>query len=90
MHHTKALEACKPMQRNSFSGHNLKAALPQLRSVCKQCKENAPSQQAESMILLDLPESPFQQAVTDFSDIEGHNFIIYADRFSEWLEVARL
>ena len=81
------------MQANAterFFWPYLNAALRQIRSVCKQCNENAPSQPAESMILSDPPEYPFQQVVTDFADMEGHDFIIYADRFSGWLEVAKL
>ena len=34
------------------------------------------------------PEFPFLMVVTDFCDIKGNQYIIYADRYSGWTEVA--
>ena len=68
----------------------LDAAIRQVRSKCRQCNENAPSQPSEEMVLSPPPDYPFQQVVTDFAEIEGHDFLVYADRYSGWLEVAKL
>ena len=76
--------------RSRFFWPGLDAAIRQLRSRCRQCNENAPSQSVEAMILSPSPEFPFQQVVTDFAEIEGHDFLVYADRYSGWLEVAKL
>ena len=36
------------------------------------------------------PEIPFQQTVVDLFDLEGHQFIVYADHYSGWIEAAKL
>ena len=76
--------------RDRFFWPGLDAAIHQLRLQCRQCNETAPSQRAEPLIITPTPDYPFQQAVSDFCDIEGHTFLIYADRFSGWVEVERL
>ena len=76
--------------RDRFFWPGLDAAIHQLRLQCRQCNETAPSQRTEPLIITPPPEYPFQQAVSDFCDIEGHTFLIYADRFSGWVEVERL
>ena len=81
------------MQSNAserFFWPSLNAAIQQCRSKCKKCNENAPSQPSESMMISAPPDYPFQQSVTDFAKIEGHDFLIYADRYSGWVEVAKL
>ena len=81
------------MQANAserFFWPGLSAAIKQLRAQCGQCNRNAPSQQAEPMIFTPPPEYPFQQVVADFAEIEGHDFLVYADRYSGWLEVAKM
>ena len=76
--------------RQRFFWPGLDAAIRQVRARCRQCNENAPSQPSEEMVLSPPPDYPFQQVVTDFAEIEGHDFLIYADRYSGWLEVAKL
>ena len=34
------------------------------------------------------PEFPFQQVVIDFVDIQGKNYLVYADRYTGWVEIA--
>ncbi len=68
----------------------LDAAVRQLRLQCRQCNEEAPSQSAEPSLSSPPPEVPFEQTVTDLCSIEGHTFLIYADRFSGWVEIDRL
>ena len=76
--------------RSHFFWPGLDAALRQLRAQCKQCNEQAPSQQSEPMILTPPPEYPFEKTGADLFDLSGHTFLAYADRFSGWLEVERL
>lgn len=76
--------------RERFFWPGLDAAICQIRAQCRQCNEKAPSQPADTMIITPPPELPFQQTVTDFCQIEGHDFLVYADRYSGWLEVAKL
>lgn len=76
--------------RDRFFWPGLDAAIQQLRLQCRRCNETAPSQPAEPLIITPPPEYPFQQVVSDFCNLEGHNFLIYADRYSGWVEVERL
>ena len=76
--------------RERFFWPGLDASIRQLRQQCRQCNEEAPSQQPEPIILTPPPEYPFQQTVTDLCHLEGHTFLIFADRFSGWVEVERL
>ena len=76
--------------RERFFWPGLDASICQMRQQCRQCNEEAPSQQPEPIILTPPPEVPFQQTVTDLCDLQGHTFLIYADRFSGWVEVERL
>lgn len=69
---------------------NARGAANNLRIQCRGCDENVPSQAAESMIITPTPEYPFQQVVSDLCNLEGHDFLIYADRYSGWVEVERL
>ena len=68
----------------------INASIRQTRSQCKQCNEHAPTQSTEPMLETMPPEVPFQQVVTDLCSIAGHDFLIYADRYSGWIEVAAL
>ena len=76
--------------RSRFFWPGLDAAVRQRRERCGQCNEQAPSQASEPLIVTPPPQVPFEQAVTDLCKLEGHTFLIYADRFSGWVEVERL
>ena len=76
--------------RTRFFWPGMDAAVRQLRDHCGQCNEQAPSQAPEPLIFTQPAEVPFEQTVTDLCKLEGHTFLIYADRFSGWVEVERL
>ena len=76
--------------RDRFFWPGLDGAVRLLRQQCRQCNEQAPSQSAEPPILSPQPRVPFEQVVTDLCHLEGHLFLVYADRFSGWAEVERL
>ena len=68
----------------------LDADIKKKRDQCRRCIESAPSQTAEPMIITPPPELPFQQVAVDFYHKGNHNYLIYADRYSGWTEVARM
>ena len=68
----------------------LDADLKLTRDQCRKCNENAPSQSDEPMIHTEIPELPFQQVAIDYCSSEGTDYLIYADRFSGWTEVAKV
>ncbi len=73
-----------------FFWPGLGASIRQTRAQCKKCNEMAPSQAPEPLIVSPDPVLPFQQTVTDLCDIDGHTFLILADRYTGWIEVAKL
>ncbi len=76
--------------RSRFFWPGLDAEVRQIRTRCRQCNEQSPSQAGEPPIIPPPPETPFQQTVADLFHLEGHTFLAYADRFSGWLEVDKL
>ena len=63
--------------------------IKQIRDHCRQCIEIAPSQAAEPMVMTPAPDIPFQQVVCDFYHSVGNTYLIYADRYTGWTEVAK-
>ena len=55
-------------------------------NTCKHCQENAKSQSNE-LIPSPIPEYPFQHVVSDLFSFNGYEYLIYADRFTGWVEV---
>lgn len=66
----------------------LDASIRQTRSQCRICNTIAPSQPREPLMSPADPEFPFQQVVVDFADIQGKSYMVYADRYTGWVEVA--
>ena len=75
--------------RQRFFWPGLDAAICAYRSTCAQCNTNTPSQTTETPIPSPIPTLPFQQVVTDLFQLQGHTFLVYADRYSGWLDVYR-
>ena len=48
------------------------------------------SQPPASNIISAPPQYQFQQTVTDLSETEGHDILIYTSRYLGWIGVARL
>ena len=76
--------------RERFFWPGLDAAIRLTRSQCKQCNEQAPSQPAEPQMVSPPPEMPFEQVVMDLCHLAGHDYLVYADRYSGWIEAEKL
>ena len=66
----------------------LGAQLTQAKNQCHTCMEMSPSSPKEPIAELPQPEFPFQMTVLDFCDMHGKKFLIFADRYTGWVEVA--
>ena len=75
--------------RERFFWPGLDAAIRLYRAQCRTCNERAPSQTAEPMVFTPDPETPFQQVVMDLFSLKGHQFLVYADRLSGWIEIVK-
>ena len=57
--------------------------------ACEPCQVLLPSQQQEPYLIdNDQPTRPFESVSADFFSNAGKSFLVYADRFSGWPEVA--
>ena len=63
----------------------LDTSIKQHRQTCKDCKENAPSQTKEPIILTKSPDYPFQNICADYFQIGNYSYLDIVDRFSGWL-----
>ena len=68
----------------------LDSDLKQTRNQCNRCQGIAPSQPAEAPVPSPEPAFPFERVAADQCKIGSKLYIIYADRFSGWTEVAML
>ena len=79
---------CNAKKRFFWPGMN--SDIQNKRLNCQRCNEIAPSQPKEPFQEPPQPSYPFQLAVTDIFHMVGQKYLIYADRFSGWTEVACL
>ncbi|MEL7377532.1 MAG: DDE-type integrase/transposase/recombinase, partial [Bacteroidota bacterium] len=66
----------------------LDASVRLTRAQCKACNKMAPSNPRQPLQPPANPDYPFQQTVTDFFDLHGKDYLIYADRYTGWVEIA--
>ena len=66
----------------------LDSQLRLIRSQCKDCNDVTPSNAREPMTEAPLPTFPFELTVTDFFDHKGFLYLIYADRYTGWVETS--
>ena len=57
------------------------------RHGCMTCHRNAPSQPATPPVNPPSPGYPFQMIVVDYCSLQGHNYLVLADRYSGWLSI---
>jgi hypothetical protein len=74
--------------RKRFFWPGMAAQLRQLKSRCRRCREIAPSLPREPMVCPAPPTRPFQHVVSDIFDMAARLYVVYADRYSGWTEVA--
>ena len=65
----------------------LEANLRQTRAQCRACNAVAPSNPREPICDPPNPQFPFQHTVVDFCDIRGNKYLVFADRYTGWVEV---
>ena len=66
----------------------LEANLCQTRAQCQACNKIAPSHAKEPLADPPMPEFLFQYTVTNLCDIRGNTFLIFADKYTGWVEAA--
>ena len=67
----------------------LSNAIANRRQQCKTCNTIAPSQPREPLTPSPAPAFPFEKTVADYFSLKGRTFLVYADRYTGWVTVAR-
>lgn len=78
----------KAYARQRFFWPGIGSQIENYRNQCRRCNETSPSNHPEPLSTPDHPEYPFQRTVTDIFHMAGKKYLVYADRFSGWTEVA--
>ena len=80
----------KARARSSVFWPGINAAIGSRRSQCRKCNEISPSQPAEPMAPIPVPEFPFDKVVADYFQLGGIKYLVYADRYTGWIVVAKI
>ena len=59
------------------------------RSQCQTCNTIAPSQPRQPLQQSLSPTYPFECVVADYFSLGGHEYLVYADRYTGWVSVAK-
>ena len=59
-------------------------------SKCSICREYSPGQQKEPQIVHAVPDRPWSKIGTDLFELDGKDYVITIDYFSNFFEIDRL
>ena len=79
----------KNSARRRFFWPGMDAQITQKRAQCRTCAGMSPSQAKEPMLDAPVPEFPFELTCCDYFELAGHHYIVYVDRYSGWMEIAK-
>jgi hypothetical protein len=74
--------------KGRFFWPGMSSQIQNYRAQCRRCNKITPSNSKEPLTEPKPPKYPFQKTVIDIFHMAGRNYIVYADRFSGWTEVA--
>ena len=63
---------------------NITKDIATTRATCTTCHKNAPTQQPLPPVQPPVPQYPFQLICSDYFHFEGQNYLVIADRYSNW------
>ena len=84
------IEKCKRRARTSIYWPGINNDIDKMVSSCETCLKHQPKQQKEPMITTDLPTKAWQKVGTDLFHLDGKNYLLVIDYFSNYPEIALL
>ena len=85
----QGINRTKQRARQTVYWPGLNNEITNLVSSCQKCQENLPSLQKEPLISEKTPTRIFQDVSLDFFEVNGHDYLVYIDRFSSWPILAK-
>ena len=67
----------------------ISADISNRRIQCRTCNTIAPSQAKLPLHPPPAPVYPFEQVVADYFTLNGHDYLVYADRYTGWVTVSK-
>ena len=67
----------------------ISADISNRRIQCRTCNTIAPSQAKLPLHPPSAPVYPFEQVVADYFTLHGHDYLVYADRYTGWVTVSK-
>ena len=67
----------------------MSADISSRRAQCHTCNTTAPSQPRLPLSPTPTPTYPFELVVADFFKLYGHDYLVYADRYTGWVTVSK-
>ena len=84
------MEKCKRRARTSMYWPGINTDIDKMVSSCETCLKHHAKQQKEPMVTTDLPAVPWQKVGTDLFHLDGKNYLLVIDYFSNFPEIALL
>lgn len=81
---------CKRTARGFLYWPGMSNQIQGIVSSCAVCQENQRSNQKEPMILLNVPERPWQKLASDLLMWNNHDYWLVVDYYSRYFEIEKL
>ena len=85
-----SVEATKRRAKECVYWNTINTDIEQFVNSCQTCNANKPNHQKEDMILLPIPELPFQIVAADLFQWHGKQYLVIVDSYSGWFDVHEL
>jgi len=84
------VESCLKRAREVFYWPLMTSEVKDLVSNCSVCNAVQPSQAKEPLLAHEIPQRPWSKVATDLFSINGDNFVVIVDYYSNFIEVERV
>lgn len=84
------MEKCKNRARQIMFWPGMSKQIEEIVSKCSTCITHRNKQQKEPLINHDIPNAPWQKVGTDLFHWNGHDYLLVADYYSKFPEIALL
>ncbi|RXN30291.1 retrotransposon-like family member retr-1 [Labeo rohita] len=85
-----SIEKCKRRARETVFWHGINKDIEKMVRQCDTCQKYRNNQTKEPMIIPDLPTSPWEKVGMDLFHLNGNNYLVVIDYYSNYPELALL